>query len=61
MPRRLIQRLADVMAAVAFAEEGEVETARQLLAEADRAEQREPAERRAAMLPASPRPLAKSS
>ncbi len=49
------------MAAVAFAEEGEVETARELLAEAERREQGEAEERRPALLPPNHRPLAKSS
>jgi hypothetical protein len=35
--RKLLKRIEAAFAAVAFAEEGEVETARQVLADADRA------------------------
>jgi hypothetical protein len=58
--RRLIEKLASIMSAVAFAEEGEAETARELLAEADRDDQRPKREPRAPVLPRH-RPLAKSS
>lgn len=61
MVRRLIERLADVMAAIAFAEEGEHETARRLLADADRLDPRHARAPREQVLPAVPRPHAKSS
>lgn len=59
--RRLSRKLANAMAAVAFAEEGEAETARQLLAEPDQEERRDEDERGASVLPPGRRPLAKSS
>jgi hypothetical protein len=59
--RRLIRKLTNVMAAVAFAEEGEAETAKELLAEADQDERHEPDERRGSILPPRHPPLAKSS
>jgi hypothetical protein len=59
--RRFIRKLADVMAAVAFAEEGETDTARRLLAEADREAQHERSDEQAGLVPPRHRPLAKSS
>lgn len=59
--RRFFEKLANVMAAVAFAEEGEAETAKQLLAEADQDERPHPDERRGTILPPRHPPLAKSS
>ncbi len=59
--RRLIQKLANVMAAVAFAEEGEAETAKQILAESDAEERSDPGDRRDPLLPPRHRTLAKSS
>ncbi len=60
--RRLIEKLASVFAAVAFAEEGDADTARQLLAEADA---EAPAERDPAPITLidahGPPPLAKPS
>jgi hypothetical protein len=58
--RKLIEKLANVMAAVAFAEENESDTARELLAEADRDDRTGAPAPRAPVLPRS-RPLAKSS
>ncbi len=59
--RRFIRKLADVMAAVAFAEEGDADTARRLLAEADREAQEERRDERTGVVPPRHRPLAKSS
>ncbi|HET7823988.1 MAG TPA: hypothetical protein VFK90_01590 [Anaeromyxobacter sp.] len=58
--RKLIEKLANVMAAVAFAEENDAETARELLADADREERSEAPAPRAPALPRA-RKLAKSS
>ncbi len=59
--RRLMQKLANVMAAVAFAEEGDAETAKQLLAEDEPEERSDPGDRRDPLLPPGHRTLAKSS
>ena len=59
--RRLSRKLANVMAAVAFAEEGEAETARQLLAEPEPEERQDDEGQRTPLIPPGHRPLAKSS
>ena len=62
--RKLMQKLANAMAAVAFAEANEAETARQLLAETEppAPEARpDPDEQDLPLLPPTHRPLAKSS
>ena len=58
---RFFEKLANLMAAVAFAEEGDAETARELLAEAEGDGRRDTDERRNSILPPRHPPLAKSS
>lgn len=62
--KKLMQKLANAMAAVAFAEENEPETARELLAETEppAPEARpDPEGRELPLIPPAHRPLAKSS
>lgn len=59
--RRLVKKLANVWAAVAFAEEGEVETARELLAEIEPDGRSEGDEHRSPLLPTGRHPLPKGS
>jgi len=59
--KRLFEKLTNALAAVAFAEEGEADTARELLAEAGPDEPRDREEEAPLLHPRRHPPLAKSS
>ncbi len=59
--KRLLKKLETALTAAAFAEEGEAETAREILREAGADEKADPARRRPLLRPDAPAALAKGS